>query len=125
MMKEIRIAEQVGYLFRVEITEDNGDKSYETLTKEGVKSLREVIELTKVLPGSAGQIAYEAYCDSAGWRSTVTGSMLPPWRNLIKMTKDAWEAAAEAVKVTTKKEIVNPSESLLSALSSSQACWKG
>ena len=49
---------------------------------------------------SNGQIAYEAYCNKAGWKSLATGAPLPQWSALPDAIRDAWEAAAEAVTGT-------------------------
>jgi hypothetical protein len=50
-----------------------------------------------------GQIAYEAYCKERGWLSHA-GQPLPPWDEQSQGLRDAWTAAAEAVR-----EAVEPS----------------
>lgn len=44
-----------------------------------------------------GQVAYEAYCGTTGWKSLVSGADLPQWEALKPEIRAAWEAAAEAV----------------------------
>ena len=46
------------------------------------------------------QVAYEAYCKARpATRSFATGVKLPPFDDLSQEIKDAWTAAAEAVKL--------------------------
>lgn len=45
-----------------------------------------------------GKVAYEAYCCKTGWKSLVSGAQLPSWDELKQEIRDAWEAAAMAVK---------------------------
>ena len=47
---------------------------------------------------SLGQLAYEAYRDSARGVSLISGAKLPPWLELPAGIIDAWEAAAQAVR---------------------------
>jgi hypothetical protein len=44
-----------------------------------------------------GQLAYDAYCESTGGKSLVSGEPLPPWNSLNGKIKKAWDAAAWAV----------------------------
>lgn len=44
-----------------------------------------------------GQVAYEAYCESTGWKSLISGAQLPQWIDLNKTIQDAWEHAGMAV----------------------------
>lgn len=44
-----------------------------------------------------GQIAYEAYCNSTGNKSLVSGDTLPAFVDLKEEIKKAWENAASAV----------------------------
>ncbi|MET1083302.1 MAG: hypothetical protein ABWY12_09690 [Burkholderiales bacterium] len=44
-----------------------------------------------------GQIAYTAYCESAGGVSLITGDKLPTFLNLKADIQNAWIAAAKAV----------------------------
>jgi hypothetical protein len=46
---------------------------------------------------SRGQVAYEAYCQSAGWVSQFTGDRLPEWVDVKPEVQEHWEAAAAAV----------------------------
>lgn len=46
---------------------------------------------------SFGMIAYEAYCQSTGGVSLISGAQLPPWDGLHSAIKQGWEAAAQAV----------------------------
>ena len=46
---------------------------------------------------SSGQVAYEAYCASTGWKSAVSGAQLPAWGDQSEAIRDAWEAAGRAV----------------------------
>ena len=43
-----------------------------------------------------GQIAYDAYCESRGWKS-VRGEPLPHWKQQDESLRLAWVKAAEAV----------------------------
>jgi hypothetical protein len=47
---------------------------------------------------SLGQVAYEAYYERAGGLSLVSGYPLPVWDAQHDEIKEAWEAAAQAVK---------------------------
>lgn len=49
-----------------------------------------------------GKIAYEAYCESANWRSKYTGNSLPPWEDADDDIKHHWSVAAKAVRVRTE-----------------------
>lgn len=44
-----------------------------------------------------GQVAYEAYAESTGWKSAISGAPLPTWDAQADVIKTAWEAAANAV----------------------------
>ena len=46
---------------------------------------------------SYGEIAYNAYCKDAGWKSLVSGAVLPAWDRLDYSIQDEWNAAAQAV----------------------------
>lgn len=46
-----------------------------------------------------GKIAYEAYCDSVGWRSAISGAKLPTWQDQNEQIKQAWcESACGVIK---------------------------
>jgi hypothetical protein len=45
---------------------------------------------------SLGEIAYNAYCESVGYKS-VQGETLPNWEDQSEHLQAAWERAAEAV----------------------------
>lgn len=45
---------------------------------------------------SIGQIAFEAYSESMGWK-TYDGKDIPHWENLSSEVRQAWSAAARAV----------------------------
>ncbi len=47
---------------------------------------------------SLGQLAYEAYAESTGGVSAVTGEKLPGWADQRQAIRDAWNTSAEAVK---------------------------
>lgn len=49
-------------------------------------------------PATAGQAAYEAYSESLGGKSGVTGQPLPEWASdkVTPAIKAGWEAAASA-----------------------------
>lgn len=51
----------------------------------------------------SGQIAYEAYCESTGWKSAVSGQPLPQWEQVKHDIKRAWQAAGNAVKLVAEK----------------------
>lgn len=40
-----------------------------------------------------GQIGYEAYCSSTGWKSLISGAQLPPWSEVKSEIQLAWETA--------------------------------
>lgn len=44
-----------------------------------------------------GQIGYEAYCKTTGWKSLVSGADLPAYEGLNSPIQDAWEKAGQAV----------------------------
>lgn len=44
-----------------------------------------------------GQVAYEAYCQSTGGRSAITGEPLPAWADQKREIREAWRDAAAAV----------------------------
>jgi hypothetical protein len=44
-----------------------------------------------------GVVAYEAYCQSSGGVSLISGAKLPEWSVLSVEIQKAWEAAAKAV----------------------------
>jgi hypothetical protein len=46
-----------------------------------------------------GSVAYEAYRESAGGRSLVSGDPLPQFDELPAQIRAAWDAAAQAVKL--------------------------
>lgn len=50
-----------------------------------------------------GKIAYEAYCKYSDNKSLVTLCKLPKWDELDNRIKEAWEAAAKAVKLEVLK----------------------
>lgn len=45
-----------------------------------------------------GRIAYEAYCETTGWKSAVTGAGLPKFYSTPEAVRVGWIAAAKAVK---------------------------
>lgn len=47
---------------------------------------------------TTGQRAYEGYGEHTGWKSLVSGHILPPWQDLKPEIKAAWDAAVKAVK---------------------------
>lgn len=51
-----------------------------------------------------GQIAYEGYAANSDWKSLASGADLPQWADTKPEIREAWEAAAAAVKA----EITNP-----------------
>jgi hypothetical protein len=46
-----------------------------------------------------GQIAYEAYFESCGGKSLISGAPLPEWPAQSDAIKKAWEAAGDAVAI--------------------------
>jgi hypothetical protein len=44
-----------------------------------------------------GKLAYEAYCDTTGWKSAITGADLPQFDKTPEAVQVGWIAAAEAV----------------------------
>lgn len=51
-----------------------------------------------------GRVAYEAYCQSVGGKSPVTGDKLPPVEELRFEVWVAWIAAARAVAGQVRNE---------------------
>jgi hypothetical protein len=47
------------------------------------------------LEPSLGQIAYEAYALSVGWK-TMGGGTMPAWRDQLPHLREAWNAAGMA-----------------------------
>ena len=45
-----------------------------------------------------GQRAYEAYCQSWGWKSAVSGDPLPQWPFVPADIKKHWAAVEEKLK---------------------------
>ena len=41
------------------------------------------------------QKAYEAYCESTGWKSAITGADLPPFTDCPEKVQQGWIAVAE------------------------------
>lgn len=56
---------------------------------------------------TVGQIAYEAYCQSSGGKSLISGAVLPVWEDLKPEITEAWEKAGEAVYNYTVNELNN------------------
>lgn len=48
-----------------------------------------------------GRIGYEAYCQSTGGVSLISGAKLPEWDDLSPEIKQAWHDAGEAVSKET------------------------
>lgn len=51
-----------------------------------------------------GKVAYEAYCESSGGKSLVSGATLPTWEDLKPEIRAAWDAAAQAVASKFRSE---------------------
>lgn len=47
------------------------------------------------------KIAYEAYCETTGWKSAVTGADLPPFNKTPQAVQEGWVVAVMAVTVAT------------------------
>lgn len=47
--------------------------------------------------------AYNAYCETTGWKSLYTGANLPPFMELKQETKNAWSASAKKLKEIIEK----------------------
>lgn len=45
-----------------------------------------------------GQLAYESYCESAGWHSLTTGEALPQWEALSPKIQQGWICAGKSVR---------------------------
>jgi hypothetical protein len=50
-----------------------------------------------------GRIAYDAYCESRGWKS-VRGEPLPQWKDQSENLRESWMKAADAVIAAYKAE---------------------
>lgn len=48
-----------------------------------------------------GQVAYEAYCATRGWKS-FNNEPLPQWNDVRQDIKDGWMTAARAVRITMR-----------------------
>ena len=48
-------------------------------------------------PVTSGEIAYNAYCNTTGWKSLVSGAQLPEFYLLKEEIQAAWQSAAQAV----------------------------
>lgn len=46
---------------------------------------------------TAGQAAYENYCQATNWKSLVSGAQLPAWTEVKPEIKEAWDQAAVGV----------------------------
>lgn len=46
-----------------------------------------------------GKAAYLAYCQTTGGKSAVTGAPLPTWEGQAEAIREAWRAAADAVRM--------------------------
>lgn len=44
-----------------------------------------------------GRIAYDAYCESTGWKSAVSGADLPQFDDTTHTIQTGWILAAQAV----------------------------
>ncbi len=44
------------------------------------------------------KVAYDAYCETTGWKSAITGADLPPFNKTPIAVQAAWSIAAEAVR---------------------------
>jgi len=53
---------------------------------------------------SLGQIAYEAYCVTTGYKSLVSGAKLPDFTKLKNDIQQAWEAAGHAVALQVSRD---------------------
>jgi hypothetical protein len=49
-----------------------------------------------------GRTAYEAYCETTGWKSAVTGAELPKFYAAPEAVQKGWIAAAQAVRYAYK-----------------------
>jgi hypothetical protein len=49
---------------------------------------------------SLGRVAYEAYCETTGWKSAISGAALPPFDKTPDAVQKGWIAAANKVKET-------------------------
>lgn len=54
-----------------------------------------------------GMIAYNAYCESTGWVSAVSGESLPDWTEQSPEIRAAWNAAAEALRAHFNQALDN------------------
>jgi hypothetical protein len=43
------------------------------------------------------EVAYNAYCETTGWKSAITGAYLPPFDKVPDKVRDGWVASALAV----------------------------
>lgn len=53
-----------------------------------------------------GKIAYEAYCKQTGGKSFAAGDPLPAWDGLRIDIREAWVAAADAVRDTQARAVL-------------------
>jgi hypothetical protein len=59
---------------------------------------------------SLAEIGYNAYRESAGGKSLVSGVPLPEFHELTEKIQTAWIAAAEAVKVAVSGHLPPPGQ---------------
>jgi len=54
---------------------------------------------------SLAQVAYEAYAESTGWKSLVSGAVLPAWDLVKPEIQASWQAAALAICKATQDSV--------------------
>ena len=69
-----------------------------------------------------GRIAYEAYCESNGCKSLVSGDRLPGWDELKDEIKTAWDAAAKATVGFVDSKLSKLLEKLLNQKGDVEKC---
>lgn len=45
-----------------------------------------------------GKVAYDAYCETTGGKSAITGLVLPEFKVTSELIQQAWVAAAKAAR---------------------------
>ena len=57
-----------------------------------------------------GRTAYEAYCETTGWKSAVTGADLPRFYDTPQEVQKGWCSAAQAVRYAYKGDTLPEKE---------------
>jgi len=82
----------------------NGNPQRVALTASGETEARKILkeesktQPDKIMEKTPGQLAYEAYCETTGWKSAISGAPLPQWSEVKPEIVKGWENAAAATR---------------------------